>query len=65
MADSDWLGKSLAAKTVALATLPDDSDTLTASTPDLRVFCRNFAGNKAVFRPDSTFTFPRKQVRAQ
>jgi hypothetical protein len=57
--DSDWLKKSLAAKKVALATLPDDSDTIIASSKDLKAFCRKFAGNKAVFKPESTSTFKR------
>lgn len=52
--DSDWLKKAIAAKTVTLATMPDDSDTLIASTRDMKAFCRKYAGNKEVFRPDST-----------
>jgi hypothetical protein len=57
--DSDWLKKALAAKTVTLATLGDDPDTITASSKDLKAFCRRFAGNKAVFKPESTSTFNR------
>lgn len=57
--DSDWLKKALAAKTVALATLPNDTDMLTASSADLKSFCRRFAGDKAVFKPDSTVSFKR------
>ncbi len=60
--DSEWLNKSLAAKSLTLATVPDDSDTVTASTADLKTFCRRFAGDPAAFRPDSTLTFAR--VRA-
>jgi len=56
--DSDWLKNALAAKTVSLSTLPDDTDTITASSKDLKAFCRKFAGDKAVFR--TTFTFTRK-----
>jgi hypothetical protein len=52
--DSDWLKKAIAAKAVSLATMPDDSDTLVASTKDLKAFCRKYAGDKEVFRPDST-----------
>jgi hypothetical protein len=52
--DSDWLKNALAAKTVTLATTPDDFDTLVASTKDLKAFCRNYAGNRQAFRPDST-----------
>jgi hypothetical protein len=51
--DSDWLKKAIAAKTVTLATVPDNSDTLVASTKDLKTFCRKYAGDKEVFRPDS------------
>jgi hypothetical protein len=60
--DSDWLKKAIAAKTVSLATMPDDSDTLVASSKDLKAFCRKYAGDKGVFRPDSTDadTFMRK-----
>jgi len=57
--DSDWLKDALAAKTVTLSTLPDDSDTLTASSGDLKEFCRKFAEDKAVFKPDSTVGFRR------
>jgi len=56
--DSDWLKKSLAAKTVTLSTLEDDTDTITASSKDLKALCRKFAEDKAAFQ--STFTFKRK-----
>jgi hypothetical protein len=52
--DSAWLKKAVAAKTITLATMPDDSDTLIASPKDLKAFCRKYAGDKEVFRPDST-----------
>jgi hypothetical protein len=58
--DSDWLKKSLAAKTVTLATLAGDTDTITASSKDLKDFCRKFAENTEVFEPESTSTFKRK-----
>jgi hypothetical protein len=51
--DSDWLKKAIAAKTVTLATMPDDSNTLIESTKDLKAFCRKYAGDKEVFKPDS------------
>ena len=38
--DSDWLKKSLEAKTVTLATVAGDLDTITASSKDLKAFCR-------------------------
>jgi len=58
--DSDWLKKTLAAKKIALATLGDDTDTITASSRDLKAFCRKFAGNKRAFKPESTISFQRK-----
>jgi hypothetical protein len=58
--DSNWLKKSLAAKTVSLATLAGDTDTLTASSADLKSFCRRFAADEAVFKPSSTYTLKRK-----
>ncbi len=60
--DSDWLKKSLAAKTVTLATVAGDSDTITASSGELKAFCRRFAEDKAAFKPDSTETFNRHLV---
>jgi hypothetical protein len=58
--DADWLKKSLAAKRVTLATLGDDPYTITASSRDLKAFCRRFAGNKNVFKPESTTTLQRE-----
>jgi hypothetical protein len=58
--DSDWLKKAIAAKTISLATLEDDTDTITASSKDLKGFCRKLAGNPKVFKPESTLTFQRK-----
>ena len=58
--DSDWLKRSLTAKTVSLATLAGDTDTITASSKDLKAFCRKFAENTEVFKPESTSTFKRK-----
>jgi len=60
--DSDWLKKVLAARTVTLATVADDTDTITASTKDLKAFFRKFAENKEAFKPESTEKFTRKQV---
>jgi hypothetical protein len=57
--DSDWLKKSLATKTVTLATLADDTDTITASSKDLKAFCRKFVGNNEVFKPESMSSFKR------
>jgi hypothetical protein len=58
--DSDWLKKSIAAKTVTLATVAGDSDTITASTKDLKAFFRKFAENKEAFKVESAETFTRK-----
>jgi hypothetical protein len=57
--DSDWLNQSLADKSVTLATMPDESDTVTASTADLKDFCRRFAADQAAFKPESALTFRR------
>jgi hypothetical protein len=57
--DSDWLKAALAAKTVTLSTLPDDTDTLTASSKELKAFCKKFAADKTVFKPDLTAIFRR------
>jgi hypothetical protein len=58
--DSDWLKKSLEAKTVTLATVAGDTDTITASSRDLKAFCREFAGNTEAFKPESTETLKRR-----
>jgi hypothetical protein len=58
--DSDWLKKALEAKTVTLTTVENDPDTLTASSKDLKAFCREFAENTEVFKPGSTKTLKRK-----
>ena len=50
--DSDWLKKAIAAKKVKLATLADDTDTITASSKDLKAFCRRYAEDKEAFKPD-------------
>jgi len=65
--DSDGLNKLLQAGTVHLKILPEDPNliperpmTLTALSKDLKNFCRKFAGNKKVFKPESTEMFKRK-----
>ncbi len=60
--DSDWLKKSITAKKVKLATVAGDTDTITASSKDLKSFCRKYADDKAVFKPDSADTFKRNPV---
>jgi hypothetical protein len=64
--DSDGLGELIHAGIVDLSTLPSNSDddiskpsTLTARTSDLKNFCRQFATDLTVFRPDSAATFER------
>jgi len=52
--DSNWFKRALADHTVTLATLADDTDTITASSKDLKAFCRKYAENKEVFKTDST-----------
>lgn len=60
--DSDWLKKAITTKKVKLATLSGDTDTLTASSKDLKAFCRRYAANKEAFRADAEHgdTFTRK-----
>ena len=58
--DSDWLKRSIEAKTVSLATVAGDTDTITASSKDLKAFCRKFAENKEAFKAESAETFTRK-----
>jgi len=66
--DSDGLNKLLQAGTVHLNILPENPKlliperpmTLTALPKDLKTFCRKFAGNKKIFKPESTETFTRK-----
>jgi hypothetical protein len=66
--DSDGLNELLRAGTVHLKTLPEDPKLLiperpmmlTALSKDLKNFCRKFAGNKKVFKPESTETLTRK-----
>jgi len=58
--DSEWLKDALEQKRVALATLPDDSDMLTASTKDLKTFCRKYADDPAAFKPVPVLAFRRK-----
>jgi hypothetical protein len=58
--DSDWLKNAVQNKTASLETLPDDTDTITASGKELKAFCRKYADNKEAFTPLSDFTFKRK-----
>lgn len=58
--DSDWLKNALEVKMVTLATLGGDTDTITASSQDLKAFCREFAENAEVFKPESAEAFDRK-----
>jgi hypothetical protein len=57
--DSDWLKKSIAAKTLNIGTLSGDTDTITASSKDLKAFCRKFADDARVFGPEMAETFIR------
>ena len=58
--DSDWLKKSIEAMKVTLATVAGDTDTITASSKDLKAFFRKFAENKGAFKAESTEKFTRK-----
>ena len=62
--DSDWLRESIAAKRVNLATLAHNTDTLIASSKDLKNFCRTYADDEAVFKPDSAEIFERDPAPA-
>jgi hypothetical protein len=62
--DSDWLKAAVAAKTVTLSTLPDDTDKLISPSKDLKEFCRRFAADKTVFKPESAEVLKRAQVGA-
>lgn len=58
--DSDWLRKAIETKRVKLATVAGDTDTITASTKDLKKFFRKFAEDKQAFKAESAETFKRK-----
>jgi hypothetical protein len=58
--NSDWLKKSIEAKTVTLSTVAGDTDTITASSKDLKAFCRQFADDKEAFKTESALMFKRK-----
>lgn len=58
--NSDWLKKAMEQKTVTLATMPGDTDRLTASAKDLKAFCRRYADNKEVFTAVPELVFKRK-----
>jgi|GEM_PF-2868202 len=60
--DSEWLKKSITAKQVKLATVAGDTDTITASSKDLKAFCRKYADDEAVFKPDSADTLKRNPI---
>jgi len=59
--DSDWLDKAEKEKTVTLATAHGNHDMLTASPKELKEFCRKYADDLDVFKPDPQFTFEKKQ----
>ena len=62
--DSDWLKNAEEQKTVMLATVQDDTDTVTASPKELKAFCRKYADNKEAFKPIPGFTFKKNQSSA-
>lgn len=59
--DSEWLENAKRQETVKLATLRDDPDTVTASSRELKEFCRMYADDSTVFKPTPDFEFERKQ----
>ena len=58
--DSNWLKKSVEQKTVVLATMPGDTDKITASVKDLKAFCRKYGDDKEAFVATSDDVFRRK-----
>ena len=58
--DDEWLKRALEQKTVVLTTLQGNTDVLTASSKDLKDFCRKYAGDKEAFKPDPGLRFKRK-----
>jgi hypothetical protein len=61
--DSDWLKASVAAKTIKLATMPDNPELITAPTAELKAFCRRFAADKTAFRSDAKSMFKRAAMQ--
>ncbi|MGO9402716.1 MAG: hypothetical protein ACLPVW_04500 [Terriglobales bacterium] len=57
--DGDWLKEAMEQKKVILAHLNDDI-VLSASSKDLKAFVRQYADDKAAFKPDPSLTFKRK-----
>ncbi len=60
--DSDWLRKAIETKRVKLATVAGDTDTITASTKDLKKFFRKFAEDKQAFKAESAETSSGSQL---
>jgi len=68
--DSDGLGELMQAGIANVSVLPEDPDallpdratTLTSRSKDLKNFCRLFATDRTLFKPDSTFAFERNQA---
>jgi hypothetical protein len=58
--DSDWLKKSVEAKTVSLGTLSNDTDTITATPNELKAFCRKYADDNEAFKPTPDSVMKRK-----
>jgi hypothetical protein len=65
--DDDGLRAAFAAKSVTLSTLPEDPKglihgrpmTLTGLSKELKDFCRKFASDKTIFKPESADVFKR------
>jgi hypothetical protein len=57
--DSEWLKSVVEGKKINMATVSGNTDILTGSSRDLKEFCRKYAENKAVFKPDPSLSFTR------
>lgn len=60
--DSAWLEKAEKDKTVTLATSHSSAYTLVASPKELKDFCRKYADDENVFKPDPNYVFRAKQL---
>jgi hypothetical protein len=58
--DSDWLKNAVESKTVTLATVPNDTDKVTALSADLKAFCRKYADDPEAFKSIPGLVFKRK-----
>jgi hypothetical protein len=57
--DSEWLKNAIEGKRISMATVAGNTDILTGSSKELKEFCRKYADDKAVFKPDPSLSFKR------